>query len=125
MVKILIIEDDPYVLRMYKRLFAHQDYKVDMAKTGEEGLKLAQSVSPSLILLDIMLPGMNGLEVLEKLKQGPKTSQIPVLMLTNLGEEHMIDQAKKLGASSYMLKADFTPSQLAEEVEKHLDPVQQ
>ena len=118
MQKILIIEDDPYVQRMYKRLFSHEKYNVEMASSGEEGLKLAVSSNPALILLDIMLPGMNGLQVLEKLKNGKKTQDIPVLMLTNLGDEHMIDQANKLGASSYMVKADFTPSQVLAEVDR-------
>ena len=120
MAKILIIEDDPYVQRMYKRIFAHQKYQTELTSTGEEGLNVAKSKLPDLILLDIMLPGLNGIEVLKELKDDPKTKTIPVLMLTNVGEEDIVRQANELGADSYMVKADFTPDQLLAQIKKYL-----
>ena len=121
MVKILIIEDDPYVQRMYKRMFSFKKYDIEIASHGEQGIELAIKNNPNLILLDIMLPGMNGLKVLEVLKKDPKTKKIPVLMLTNLGETAIVDEATKLGAESFMVKADFSPEQVIEEVEKYLN----
>ncbi len=117
MSKLLIIEDDPYVQRMYKRMFDFKNYDIEIASTGEDGLALAKQIKPDLVLLDIMLPGMNGLEVLKALKEQEDTKKIPVLMLTNLGEEDIEYEAKKLGADSYMVKADFSPEQVIEVVE--------
>lgn len=118
--KILIIEDDPYVQRMYKRMFSFKEYDLQIASEGTQGITSAMQFKPDLILLDIMLPGMNGLEVLEKLKNDEQTKNIPVLMLTNLGDELSIEKANQLGADSYMVKADFTPQQVIEAVDKRL-----
>lgn len=120
MAKILIIEDDPYVQRMYKRLFALKNYELLIASNGEQGVLLAHEGHPDVILLDIMMQGMNGLEVLEKLKNESDTQHIPVLMLTNLSDDLTIEKAKSLGADSYMVKADFLPQQVLDEVEKRL-----
>jgi len=91
---ILLIEDDPFVQRMYKRMFAHQNYALLFASDGKEGLELAQRRKPNLILLDILMPGLSGLEVLERLKQEEATKNIPVLILSNLAGEDTIADAK-------------------------------
>lgn len=118
--KLLIVEDDPYVQRIYQRLFAHADYEFEVASDGEEGLALAKKIKPALILLDIIMPKKNGLEVLEELKKDPELKDIPVVMLTNFGEEEFIRKAIELGADSFMVKADFEPEQVKEKVEKIL-----
>lgn len=120
MAKILIVEDDPYVQRMYQRMFSRKDYEITIAADGKQGIKLANEINPDLILLDIMLPGINGLDVLAELKSDPATKHIHVLMLTNLGDEGSMEKAKNLGADSYMVKADFSPEQVIEAVEKNL-----
>lgn len=120
MAKILIIEDDPYVQRMYKRIFSFKAYDVEIASGANQGIMLAKQTHPDLILLDIMLPDINGLEVLKILKADPVTQYIPVLMLTNLGDESTMEQATALGADCYMVKADFSPDQVIQELEKHL-----
>ena len=117
---ILLIEDDPFVQRMYKRMFMHQSYELIFASDGKEGLELAQVMKPSLILLDILMPGMSGLEVLERLKQEGATKTIPVLILSNLAGQDTMDAAKDLGAEEYMVKADFSPEQVVEEVRRYV-----
>ncbi len=84
---LLIVEDDPIMARLYEKIFTFEDYEVVMAKDGKEGLVKAREGKPLLILLDIMMPKMNGLEVLERLKADPKTKKIPVVILTNLAGE--------------------------------------
>lgn len=120
MARILIIEDDPYVQRMYKRMFSFKKYQIEIASTGEQGIMLAKKNKPDLILLDVMLPEMNGLEVLAKLKSDPDTKSIIIFMLTNLGDDDTMDKAKALGAERYMVKVDFSPQQVLDEVDKCL-----
>jgi len=117
--KILIVEDDPYVRRVYQRLFEFSKYEVQQAATGTEGLEIARSKQPNLILLDLMLPTVSGLDVLKDLKSKKETKDIPVLVLTNLGEEQVMETALSLGADGYMVKADFTPEQVLEQVNKY------
>jgi DNA-binding response OmpR family regulator len=120
MAKILIIEDDPYVQRMYQRMFSRKNYELLIAANGESGIAMAKERTPNLILLDIMLPGLDGLEVLKKLKAENETKDIPVLMLTNLGDQATVDKAKALGADFYMVKADFSPHEVMDEIDRRL-----
>jgi CheY-like chemotaxis protein len=105
---ILIVEDDPYVQRFYDRLFKQHEYSVVLASGGEEGLAKARELKPALILLDVMMPGMNGIEVLEKLKSDPETKDLTVIMLTNVDEDDMVKKAAQLGARDFIVKADAT-----------------
>lgn len=118
MAKILIIDDEEPILKMYGA--ALSGHEVLTATDGENGLKIAEQESPSLILLDIILPKVNGLDVLEQLKNNQETSSIPVIMLTNLPKEASADKASALGADGYFVKAEFEPEKLATEVEKLL-----
>jgi len=122
-VQILIIEDDPYVQRVYQRLFSAKKYSFEMVATGAEGLAKAKSLKPKLILLDIMMSPMDGMTVLKKLKGNKETKNISVVMLTNLGEEEYIKQAYASGADGYMIKSDFEPSEIVKEVDKYLKSV--
>lgn len=117
---LLIIEDDPYVRRMYQRLFDLNGYDVKMAEDGAQGIEMAKALKPVMILLDIMMPGMDGLQVLEKLKADPETKDIIIVMLTNLGEEKAIKKATALGASDFIIKSNFTPEQVKNKVQTHL-----
>lgn len=117
---LLVIEDDPYVQRMYQRMFTFKKHETILASNGTEGLKAAKTDKPAVILLDIILPDINGLEVLKKLKADPQTAKIPVLMLTNISEESVGEEAKKLGAGLYMVKADYSPEEMVAQVEKYL-----
>jgi len=118
--RLLVIEDDPYVLRMYARVFSADVLTVKTALNGSLGVALAQSFKPDLILLDIMMPVMNGLEALDLLKGHPATKNIPVIMLSSLGEEDVIRQALDKGAAAYLVKSDFAPEQLQQEIQQRL-----
>lgn len=121
MAKVLIIEDDPYVQALYKRYFEHQkDYDVMLADNGTTGIELAKNQKPSLILLDIMMPGMDGIAVLGSLKSDPDTKHISVMMLTNWGDEKLIREATALGADGFMMKSDFTPDQIHSQIRSYL-----
>ncbi|OGY18807.1 MAG: hypothetical protein A2900_01830 [Candidatus Chisholmbacteria bacterium RIFCSPLOWO2_01_FULL_50_28] len=120
MAKILIIEDDPLVSRMHQKIFAFEKFDVDTASNGEEGLEKAKSGNPSLILLDLMLPKMSGLEVLDQLKAEPKTKKIPVVILTNLSDQHETDLASAKGAVKIIHKSESDPKQIVEIIRKIL-----
>lgn len=116
--KILIIDDEQAILNMYSAALG--DFGVITAGNGEEGLKIARKEKPDLIYLDIIMPQLNGLDVLKKLKADQATSEIPVILLTNLPEEASADKAKALGAEDYFVKVDYEPEKLAEATKKIL-----
>ncbi|OGG02806.1 hypothetical protein A2W14_07340 [Candidatus Gottesmanbacteria bacterium RBG_16_37_8] len=120
---ILIIEDDPYVQRLYQRIFSHQKYNVEIAGSGREGLQKAHSFKPNLIFLDIMMPEMNGFDVLKALKENPDTKNIPVFMLTNFGQEENIKKAMEMGAEGILIKSDVPPDKLLKITEENLEKV--
>ena len=98
--QILIIDDDQMLTRMYKRLFSYKNYKVKVIEEGHLAIQEAKKFKPDLILLDVMLPKMNGIEVLSKLKANTITKHIPVILLTNLGIQEKLDSAITKGADS-------------------------
>lgn len=116
MAKVLIIEDDPLMSRMYQKIFTFEKYEVVMAKDGQEGLDLARSEKPTVVLLDVMMPKMNGFQVLEKLKSDPDTKAMPVIMLTNLAGEQDAETALAKGAVKYIVKSEYEPKQVADMV---------
>ena len=120
MVKILIVEDDPLMSRMYQKIFTFEGYQVEMAANGQEGLDKARTAKPTLILLDIMMPKMNGLEALEKLKADPATKSIPVVVLTNLAGQQDAENALAKGAVKYIIKSEYEPKQVADMVKEIL-----
>ncbi len=109
--KILVIEDDPDILELLQYNLERAGYKVRNAMHGETGLKEAEGYEPDLIILDIMLPGMDGLNVCKKLRQKEKTSSIPIIMLTAKGEESDVVAGLELGADDYVTKP-FSPNEL-------------
>jgi two-component system sensor histidine kinase ChiS len=119
--RLLIVEDDPYVLRMYARIFDAELLTIKTALNGRLGIVAAQSFQPDLILLDVMMPVMNGIEALDALKADPATKKIPVIMLSSFGEEDTVHQALSKGAEAYLIKSDFTPEQLQQEIKKRLN----
>lgn len=112
MAKILIIEDDPFLLKLYKEILGDTGFEVEESIDGETGLRKVKDSKPDLILLDIMLPKMNGLDVLEKLKEGQSTREIPVIVITNLASEEDKKRAMDLGAIRYMIKTEYEPDQV-------------
>ncbi len=114
MIKVLITEDDPLMSRMYQKIFTFEGYEVIMAANGEEGLEKAKKESPTIILLDVMMPKMNGFEMLEKLKLDPASKSIPVIMLTNLAGEKDAETALSKGAVKYIVKSEYEPKQVVD-----------
>ena len=114
MVKILLIEDDPLMVRLYKKIFTFEKFQVEIATSGQEGLKKAKSSKPALILLDIMMPKMSGLEVLDKLKADPSLKKIPVVTLTNLASENDKKAALSKGAVKHIIKSEYEPKQVVD-----------
>ncbi|MEK7059618.1 MAG: response regulator [Patescibacteria group bacterium] len=118
MTKVLIVEDDPLMSRMYQKIFTFQKYEVEVAGDGEEGLAKVASTNPTIILLDVMMPKMNGLQVLEKLKSDPATKSIPVIMLTNLAGQQDAETALAKGAVKYIIKSEHEPKEIADMVDE-------
>ena len=116
-VKVLLIEDDKRVRELYELVLSIDEYNVIGAETGEEGLEKAKKELPDLIFLDIRLPQMNGLQVLEKLREDKLTKDIPVIILSNMDDESMISQGLSLGANEYVVKSHIVPKELLEFVE--------
>ena len=115
-VKVLLIEDDVRVRELYELVLKMDEYQVITAETGEDGIEKAKSEQPDLIFLDIGLPGMNGLEVLEILRQDEQTSAIPVVILSNLDDEKTVSKGVSLGALEYVVKSRITPQDLSKRV---------
>lgn len=117
--KILIVEDDFYISDIYYRAFTAGGYAVESAADGEIGLQKAKSSAFDIILLDIMLPKINGIDVLRELRTpGTLTEETPIFMTTNLGQDNIIKEAFKIGADGYFIKAQLHPENLVAEVNK-------
>jgi DNA-binding response OmpR family regulator len=121
MVKIAIIEDDQAISQMYRIKFEAEGYKVETAEDGRLGLKLAQSMKPDIILLDLMMPEMNGDEMLAKLRGTDWGKHIKVIILTNMGEQEAPDSIRQYDIRRFIVKAEMTPRQVAEMVKQELD----
>ena len=118
--KILVVEDDSMISSMYKTKFEADGFTVVIAGNGAEGLELAKKDKPDIIMLDVILPQLDGFSVLEELKKDKLTKDIPVIMLTNLGTAEDKVKGEKLGAVDYLVKASLTPAQISEKIKKHL-----
>ena len=121
MTKIAIIEDDQVINQMYRMKFETAGFDVATASDGEAGVAIVKKFHPDLILLDLQMPNMNGVEALSLIRALPSHKQTPVIVLTNLGEEEAPDGLRKLGVHSYIVKADFTPRQVVERVKHALN----
>ncbi len=118
--KIAIVEDDQAISQMYRIKFEAEGYTVETAENGKLGLELAEKMKPDIILLDLMMPEMNGDEMLDKLRKTTWGKSIKVVILTNMGEQEVPEEVKKLGVVAVILKADMTPRQVAELVKTQL-----
>ena len=112
MAQVLIVEDDPLMSRMYQKIFTFEKYDVVLAADGQEGLDKAREIKPTLIMLDIMMPKMNGLEVLDKLKADPELKAIPVVLLTNLAGQQDAETGLSKGAVKYIVKSQYEPKEV-------------
>ena len=111
--RLLLVDDDEALAEMYAMHLTASGFQVTTAHTGVEALRLATVVPPDLIYLDLGLPGMPGLEVLEHLRTAPGTAAVPIVILTNYSEPEMIKRGEELGAQDYLVKVDTSPAVLA------------
>lgn len=114
--KVLVVEDEEILLTALKEELANGGYEVEGASDGVEGLEKAKSFKPKLVLLDLLMPKMDGMEMLQKLKADSELRDIPVIILTNLSDYEKISEALSLGATDYLVKANYKLEDLLEKV---------
>ena len=119
--RVLIVEDDPLISRMYQRVFEFEGFSADMARDGEEGLEKLKKQKPLMILLDIMMPKMSGIEVLKEIKADPKYKDIPVVVLTNLSGSKDAEKALEMGAVKFIVKSENKPKQIVGQIKEILE----
>ncbi|MBI1863200.1 response regulator [Candidatus Microgenomates bacterium] len=115
--KLLLIEDEDTLRFLYNRQLTHAQYAVDQAANGEEGVKFMNQNAYDLILLDLMLPDTNGIDILRKLNTEGQIKKSPIILLTNLADDAIIQEAYRLGIIGYIIKAQFTPDQIIQQVD--------
>lgn len=118
--KILIVEDDQFLVKVYSTKLSSEGFEIEMATTGDEALTKATNLKPVLILLDIMLPGQNGFEVLKSLKKGKSTKTIPVIILSNLGQGSDVEKGLALGADDYLIKTNLSINEVVDKIKSAL-----
>jgi DNA-binding response OmpR family regulator len=111
-VRLVVIEDDKFLRQLIMRKLTKEGFIVVEAEDGATGLDAIRSELPQLVLLDILLPGMSGFDVLAEIKNDKKLAGVPVVMLSNLGQKEEIERAKSLGATDFLVKAKFTPGEI-------------
>ncbi|MDP2910448.1 MAG: response regulator [bacterium] len=114
--KILIIEDDRFLRKVIAKKLSREKYQIIEAIDGEEGLRLAQLENPDLILLDLVLPQIDGFEVLERIKNNENISKIPVIILSNLGGEDKASKGLKMGAADFLVKSELNPGEIVDKI---------
>lgn len=119
--KIAIVEDDQAISQMYRFKFEAEGYQVETAENGKLGLALVEQMKPDMVLLDLMMPEMNGDEMLAKMRKTAWGKTIKVVVLTNMGEQEIPKSMRELSVEAIILKADMTPRQVADLVKKHLN----
>jgi len=119
--KIVWVEDDPFLNKIIKQKLSATKCVFFNAAEGEEALKIINEKIPDIVMLDILLPGMDGFEILRRIKSNPKTKNIPVILLSNLGQTSDIEKGKSLGAVRFMVKATVNPDEIINQIQEVLD----
>ena len=117
---ILVIEDDKFLRELISRKLTGEGFDVLEAVDGEEGIKKIKEGKPDLVLLDLILPSIDGFEILTRVRDDPEVSSIPVIILSNLGQREELEKGLKLGAIDYLIKAHFTPGEIIEKIKNVL-----
>ncbi len=121
MKQILLIEDDPFLIDIYTTKFKESGFSVETAADGEAAIRKAKEKKPDLMILDIVLPQIDGWEVLKRIKSNPEFKDLKVIILSNLGQKEEVKKGINLGATKYLIKAHYTPSQVVEEIKQVLE----
>lgn len=114
--RILIVEDDAFIRDIYGVKFSNEGFEVILAENGMEAIRKLEDTTPDVILLDMIMPYMDGMEVLKKIKENQVWKNIPTIMLTNISEKEKINQGKDFGVKEYLIKSHFTPAEVVEKV---------
>lgn len=118
--KIMIVEDDKFLLKAYEIKFKQSNFDVILAMDGISGLELAEKEEPSLIILDLMLPRMNGFEFLKKIKADERLKDIPIVAVSNLGQKNDCERAVKLGAKEFLIKTNYSLEEIIKKIKGYL-----
>ncbi|MFH1462395.1 MAG: response regulator [bacterium] len=118
---ILLVEDDPFLIDIYSTKLKESGFSVEVASEGEEALRKIQEKKPDLLLLDIVLPQVDGWEILKNIKSQENLKSLKVIILSNLGQKEEVKKGISLGAVKYLIKAHFTPTQVVAEIKKVLE----
>lgn len=116
--KILLIDDDPFISDMYLVKFKERGFQVEVAQDGKTGLARLKEYKPHIVLLDVIMPIMDGFEILKKIKNDSSFAGTKVVLLTNLGQKEDIEKGLELGADDYIVKAHYTPTEVVDKIEK-------
>lgn len=114
--KVLVIEDDKFLRELVVQKLTREGFETFEAVDGEDGVKKVKETKPDLVLLDLILPGIDGFEALGRIKEDQELAKIPVIILSNLGQKDDVEKGLKLGASDYLIKAHFTPGEIIAKV---------
>jgi len=117
---ILLVEDDPFLIDIYKNKLSNAGFEIDVAGEGETALRKIKEKKPDLVLLDIVLPGTDGWEILKKIRTEMGLKDLKVLILSNLSQKEEVEKGMELGATKYLIKAHYTPSEVVKEIKKLL-----
>lgn len=118
--KVLLVEDDPLLIKLYTTKFESERIPYDVARDGEEGFQKVLVIRPCVVLMDIMMPKLNGLDALKALRQHPECVSVPVFILTNVSQESVAREALDFGANGFFIKTDLTPTELVEKISTYL-----
>lgn len=122
MKKILLVEDDPFLIEIYLRKLKEADFEATSAVDGEQCLKSMEESIPDLVLLDLVLPNVDGWEILKKIKKDGRFKDVKIVILSNLGQKEDLEKGNKMGVERYLIKAQHAPSEVVDEVKKILAP---
>lgn len=118
--KIIVIEDDKFLRELIVKKLVKESFTVVEATDGEEGVNKIATEKPDLVLLDLILPTIDGFEVLKRVKENPYLKDIPIIVLSNLGQNEDVEKCMQLGATDYLIKAHFTPAEIIEKTKNIL-----
>jgi DNA-binding response OmpR family regulator len=114
---IMLVEDDKFIVDIYETKLSHSGFNVIVANNGKEAVDLLAENTPDLMLLDLVMPYMDGFDVLKEMHDSPEWSKIPVILLTNLSQKEDIEKGMQLGAKDFLIKSHFTPSEVLKKIE--------
>ncbi len=117
---ILLIEDDPFLIDIYSQKFKRSRFEIRAAETADQAFQMVKEKIPDLILLDIVLPQVDGWSILKKIKADKSLSEVKIIVFSNLGQKEEVEKGLSLGAVKYLIKAQYTPLEVVKEIEKIL-----